>query len=292
MAGQVYFDNIRLILRHLERVARGDVAEARDWLQAILAQRPGILYNEPYLTLLARDLGLVAGPHILKRQADGFYRPPYNCQVPHCSAVFEELFGRKTEGFFVEAGAFDGENFSNTSFLADIGWRGIYVEPVVEFYSLCKFRHAPNAGVKVENCGLSDRAGGVEIKLAAFSSSVEPDLQMAVAGMAEFSDWVTEERQLCRLEPLGNLLQRLNAPEIFDLLVLDVEGHEASALRGIDLNVWQPKVVIIELLDEHPEFGKHPGLVARAKEARNILEGFYTEMISDGSNSIFIRKEA
>ena len=46
-----------------------------------------------------------------------------------------------SKGTFVEIGAYDGESFSNTSFLADLGWNGLYVEPVPKFAALCRARH-------------------------------------------------------------------------------------------------------------------------------------------------------
>ena len=35
----------------------------------------------------------------------------------------------------------------------------------------------------------------------------------------------------------------------FDLLSIDVEGHELEVLKGIDLNKFSPKVIVIEYLD-------------------------------------------
>lgn len=130
-----YLETIRAVIGHLEAVGRGERDAAILWLSGVQIQSPLAIASDYNLRLLARDLGLIAGPHLLAQApGDGLYRPPINCQIPHCAAIFEELFGLKRDGFFVEAGAYDGESFSNTSFLADIGWRGVYVEPVVEFF--------------------------------------------------------------------------------------------------------------------------------------------------------------
>lgn len=43
------------------------------------------------------------------------------CQIPHfknLSDIYVYIFGYKTDGLFVEVGAYDGESFSNTSGLA------------------------------------------------------------------------------------------------------------------------------------------------------------------------------
>ncbi|MFD2262110.1 FkbM family methyltransferase [Lacibacterium aquatile] len=286
-----HIDHVRRILTLLEEVMAGDMGRARAWMQATLSQAPNAIAADPNIALLARELGLIPGPHVLAQINErGFYRPPYNCQISHCAAIYEDLFGLRREGFFVEAGGFDGESFSNTSFLADLGWSGIYVEPVAEFHRLCQIRHAPNPGVSVVHRALSDREGEIELRLAAYSSSASVELQDALETLPGFADFVSAERQSCRTQPLGALLERSGAPKLFDLLVLDVEGHEVEALRGIDLAIWQPKAVIIETADCHPEFSRIPALVAATQQCRAILEQHYDEMISDESNSIYVRR--
>src|SRR5258708_6764498 len=48
-------------------------------------------------------------------------------------------FGGKREGYFVEVGAFDGENLSNTYFLEKaLGWQGILVEPIPKLAAQCR----------------------------------------------------------------------------------------------------------------------------------------------------------
>jgi len=67
------------------------------------------------------------------------YKPLSDCQIPRLDEIYLKNFGYKTDGTFVEIGAYDGHSISNTSFLADIGWKGIYVEPVKEYYEKCNF---------------------------------------------------------------------------------------------------------------------------------------------------------
>ena len=45
-------------------------------------------------------------------------------------AHLAELFGGQRNGFFIEAGAFDGEHLSNTLYFEKkLGWTGLLVEP-------------------------------------------------------------------------------------------------------------------------------------------------------------------
>jgi hypothetical protein len=53
-----------------------------------------------------------------------------------------------------------------------------------------------------------------------------------------------------------------------DLLVLDVEGYEAAALRGLDLDRHPPRFVLVEILDD----ARQRAQVEGALGGRYILE--------------------
>src|SRR5579885_680685 len=89
----------------------------------------------------------VAAHALALRGGDSFYRPTQTCQIPILGGLYEHLFGERTDGTFVEVGAYDGETYSNTSSLADLGWRGVYVEPVPSSVARCRQRHARNPRV-------------------------------------------------------------------------------------------------------------------------------------------------
>ena len=98
------------------------------------------------------------------------------CQVPHfrsLSDIYTFVFGYKTGGLFVEVGAFDGESFSNTSGLADLGWRGHYLEPIPAYADACRARHAANPKVTVHTVCAGEKDGeAVELSAAGpFSSA-------------------------------------------------------------------------------------------------------------------------
>ncbi|CAF0971333.1 unnamed protein product [Brachionus calyciflorus] len=51
------------------------------------------------------------------------------------TAILERILNSSRNGFFVEAGGFDGEEMSNTVFLElERGWSGLLIEPVPNFY--------------------------------------------------------------------------------------------------------------------------------------------------------------
>ena len=74
--------------------------------------------------------------------ATRYYTVNDDCQIPLLDWLYDRHFGLINDGQFVEFGAFDGEYVSNTCFLADMDWRGLYVEPVPEYFEKCRARHS------------------------------------------------------------------------------------------------------------------------------------------------------
>ncbi len=138
--------------------------------------------------------------------------------MPSLGAKWEALLGRRLSGFFVEVGAYDGEKFSNTSCFADVGWSGLYVEPIAEFAEKCRARHAGNPGVKVLENAVSDTSGTIDIYVGDTLSTV---VEAQVADYEQI-DWAKGlhkgERRSVPSERLDVILERFGVPEGFDVL--------------------------------------------------------------------------
>ena len=67
--------------------------------------------------------------------------------------IYYDIFGKKTDGFFVEVGAFDGLSWSNTNCLVKNNWSGIYIEPVKRYYEKLKQNLSQYKNLKFINCG-------------------------------------------------------------------------------------------------------------------------------------------
>ena len=153
-------------------------------------------------------------------------------------------------GFFVEAGANDGVNFSNTYYLERArGWTGVLVEGIPELYRSC-VRRRPRS--RVFNCALV--APEDEGRMITMHYS---NLQSIVSGALPFehveAGVASQGERTYDIEVPGRTLSALLdevRPERFDLLVLDVEGYEAPVLRGLDLARHAPRYALIEVLSD------------------------------------------
>ena len=154
------------------------------------------------------------------------------CQIPPetLDKIYMDAFGFKRDGVFVEVGAHDAWHWSNTWGLAEIGWRGVYVEPVRELYEQCVQTNKNRPKVDIDHCCIGSFDGVKKLGIAEYGASAD-------AKDAEF-----EARQIT----LSTLLENHKIPPRFDLLVIDVEGSEKDVLAGFDLGKWQPTLIIIE----------------------------------------------
>lgn len=220
-----------------------------------------------------------------------FYRPRKDCQVPILAAIYEAAFGRRSDGTFVEIGAFDGRTVSNTDFLADLGWRGLYVEPVPAFAELCARNHAGNPAVTVV-CGAVGAAPGMaRIHLGGVLSTARDDVFDHMQGiwwgrMLLKGDSVEVDK--VRLE---TLLERHGIVPGFELLVIDVEGCEADVIASFDIVRWRPKMLVIELSDDHPDLQGQTAIVAEHRALRaQLAAAGYDTVFRDAINTVLYRR--
>lgn len=210
-----------------------------------------------------------------------------SCQISNLESIYKEYFGSRFKGTFVEVGAYDGESFSNTSFLADIGWEGLYIEPVFEYYAKCVDRHRNN-NVKVINCSIGSIEQEVNFyKGGALSTSNKDHLN--AFNQIEWSKSQIFSEIKCKQYRLESILNQNKILPFFDLLVVDVEGSEEDIFNSFDLNYWKPKMIIVELIDHHEDFKLYSDCVNSHKKIRNnILNSNYMELHRDQINTIFI----
>jgi FkbM family methyltransferase len=181
--------------------------------------------------------------------ADGYYRPPRSCQIPNLGFLYELFFGRRSDGFFVEVGAYDGISFSNTSCLAEAGWQGLFIEPVPEFAQRCRARYAGNELIEVIECAVGSSDTPIELLVGGPLTTANQALASEYADVPWSKEIAANMRSIevpqVRLDDL--LSERPIAPG-FDLLVVDVEGFEASVMRGGHsfFTNKKPSVVVFE----------------------------------------------
>lgn len=218
------------------------------------------------------------------------YKVTENCQVENLDKIYEKYFGYPSKGYFVEVGAYDGEFVSNTSFLADHGWNGLYIEPIYEFYEKCLKRHEDN-DVIVANVAIGLKEGETKIYRGDTLTTLDKE-QMLRYREIDWAQHISFHEDICDQMRLDTLMERLEVPKNFDLLVVDVEGKESEIFQTFELSEWKPKMIIVELEDEHPTFQKYPDFVEKVRQLRSyILDQGYTQIYKNKWNTVFVSND-
>jgi len=194
--------------------------------------------------------------------------------------LYNNFFKNHRNGFFVECGAFDGLTEVTCKFFEEfMNWSGINLEPVPYIYNKLVKNRPKSINL---DYALSDFNGP-----SIFTQAIHPKLGNSF-GNGSLKHAEAHKKQLisqkCSFETFKVECRRF--VDIFakytkeiDLFVLDVEGHELSALEGIlplD-NKYLPKVFCIE----YPIVG----LDCLSKK----LKGHYALDKTYRNNAIFIK---
>lgn len=147
-----------------------------------------------------------------------------------------DLFKNKASGFFIEAGANDGINQSNTFLLEnELKWNGLLVEPNINSFNIC----LKSRKCIIENCALVSFDYKDEFIIGDFQESSFAGSMMG--GCSQIHQKTTKVKA-CKL---SDLLDKHNVKKI-DFLSIDVEGYEIEALMGLDFNMHSPSYILYE----------------------------------------------
>jgi len=151
----------------------------------------------------------------------------------------DNLFNGKTNGVYIELGAFDGITQSNTAYFEFYKeWSGLLIEPSKDSYEMC-CKNRPNS-ICVNLCCVSFDYNSNKIK-GDFNSKT----MSSVNGERLNSTNLIE----VNCDTLNNIINS-NIPNTpIDLLSLDAEGYEFNILKGLNLNEHRPKFILIEVYE-------------------------------------------
>lgn len=233
----------------------------------------------------------VKGKYLAK---SGQRKPSRTCQLPGLAQLIDSRISPSHAGVFVEVGAYDGERFSNTSWLADCGWQGYYIEPSRRFSRWCKLRHMFNRVTVVNLAAGESESQATLMQVGALSTiSTETFDEYSRIGWAKKLVSNNCQHKSTKISTLDHILASRNIATGFEVLVVDVEGYEENVFMGFDIRRWRPKLMIVELCDIHPSFRENTILVESACRVRErIIAAGYHEIHRDEINTVFERNAA
>ena len=166
--------------------------------------------------------------------------------APDREKLLVRQFFTDTTGFFVEVGANDPKQGSQSWHLEQIGWQGILVEPQPALAA--RLREQRKADVFAVACSTPRNAGRtLSLHVAGPMSALDRD-RMAPGA-------IPEEIIEVPVRTLDDILTEAGAPAPLQFVSVDVEGHEIEVLSGFDFGRWQPRLILIE--DHVFDLAKH-----------------------------------
>jgi FkbM family methyltransferase len=155
--------------------------------------------------------------------------------------MLAEIFAERSHGWCAEIGAYDGLTGSATLHFERAGWHCLLVEPNPE--SADQIRLHRTAVLK--ECAASSEEG-----VTVFFVAEHVEQMSTLEANDDHIRWIREVGG--RIKPIGvrtarldDLLDEAGFPEL-QFLTIDVEGHELEVLRGLSLERFRPRIVILE----------------------------------------------
>lgn len=168
-----------------------------------------------------------------------YYFSRFTSQLMQDLFVLDQLKFKK-RGYFVEFGAADGVNLSNSYILEkEFDWQGIVAEPSKGWHKSLK----NNRGCFIdERCVWS--VSGEKLMF----SQVEVN-ELSTLSEFESSDShnrENNEKYLVETISLSDLLREYDAPKFIDYISIDTEGSELKILKSFDFDYYKVKLITVE----------------------------------------------
>jgi FkbM family methyltransferase len=181
-----------------------------------------------------------------------------------------DFFGRRAEGYFVEIGANDPRQLSQTWRLEQLGCTGLLVEPQQKCYEKLVAAR-PRSRVVRAACAAPEMRGTGSLHVA--QSNVQSSLQQHVDDKGVH--YIGQEA--VPIVTVDDLLAQ-EPPARVDFVSIDVEGTEMDVLRGFDLARWGPELLLVEdkvnNLEKHRYISQHGYRLLR----RTGMNGWYVPL--------------
>lgn len=166
-----------------------------------------------------------------------------NCKREPIMKRILEYIGNIENGFYIEAGAYDGILQSNTKFLEEeLNWSGILIEPSPKVF-LDLEKNRPN-NININKCLVAS-----EYPFQTISGSFDNGPMSSVGNIRNI-----ENAKLIDVscEPLCKILDYLDIPKI-DFMTVDTEGYELHVLDGLNLGKYRPTYLLVEVYEANKE---------------------------------------
>jgi FkbM family methyltransferase len=191
--------------------------------------------------------------------------------------LIAHLLGPRT-GFYVDVGCHHPVRPSNTYLLYLQGWHGLAIDANAAFGPLFAELRPKDTFI---HAAVSSTEQDAEFTVYADS------LLSSLSGKPLFDspkEYAVARIEKMRTQQLEAILRSQAVPRKFDLLSIDIEGHDEEVLASLDLSEFQPELIVIE--------AHYPDLLSIAQHTitRRLLPFGYTLVAFQNVNLFFQKR--
>lgn len=152
------------------------------------------------------------------------------------------------DGFFVEVGGNDGYLCDPTYYLEKMmGWKGIIIEPL----KISSLKTNRKKSIIIQKAAVSSESDKI-VKIidcnamSFIKGKLDGSYEQHWKKKGEICQNIISRELEVPADTLSNILSEHLLKRDIDLLTIDVEGLELEVLRGLDLDKYQPKFILVE----------------------------------------------
>jgi FkbM family methyltransferase len=194
--------------------------------------------------------------------------------------VLHRALSGVVRGHYIDVGANHPSFDSVTRAFYDRGWRGINVEPIESMAKLLELERPEDVTLRAL---VGERSGKRAFYEIADGSGLSTVVQQHAEELCR-SHGVTCRTQELDVLTLDEIIEGSTFAE-FHFLKIDVEGAEASVIRGIDLTLRRPWIIVVEAHEPLSQTQSH------ACWEGEITGRGYSMVYCDGLNRFYLADE-
>lgn len=156
--------------------------------------------------------------------------------------AIEAFFGAQEKGIYVDIGCNHPISYSNTWKLYLRGWHGVCVDPNPDLIK--KYKKVRPKDIAIQKV-ISSNNGKVDFYFSKVSHLISGIGEKASGNWKRTTD--NCDVVSCESVTLSSILLEYNIPPEFELLLIDVEGHELEVLNSMDFSIYKPALIVIEM---------------------------------------------
>jgi FkbM family methyltransferase len=159
--------------------------------------------------------------------------------------ILKRFFGGQVDGFYVDVGAHHPKRFSNTYLFYRKGWRGINIDAMPG--SMVQFDRLRPRDINIEK-PVSNKVE--TLKYYAFNEPALNGFSKEIALLRDdLKNYYIKFTKDIETTTLQQVLDgSMPKQKEIDFLTIDVEGLDMEVLRSIDLQMYTPKMILVEIL--------------------------------------------